>query len=61
MSIDETPSPPDNELLPRHLAPEEIENPYLVLEKFYDFVKLPQARESLWELLRTVVTVSMSR
>lgn len=56
MTSDERQPIPDNELLPRHLTPEEIDDPHLVLDKFYDFAKLPQARESLWEILRAVVT-----
>lgn len=37
---------------PRHLTPEEIENPQLVLQKFYDTFPVDKARHLLNEMLR---------
>lgn len=50
------PSSSECELMPRHLTSEEIDNPELVRQKFFDTARLPQAREFLWEFLRVAVT-----
>jgi len=47
---------PPAELEPRKLTKEQIVNPIEVLHNFFDFVHLPEAREHLWELLKTTVT-----
>ena len=47
---------PPAELEPRKLTKEQIVNPIEVLHNFFDFVHLPEAREHLWELLKTTLT-----
>src|SRR5690349_1276428 len=40
------------------LSPEEVENPYLVLENLFDFAHLPQIREIFWEFFKATITGS---
>lgn len=40
------------------LSSEEIENPYLVIEKLFDFARLPEVREMLWESFKANITGS---
>jgi len=47
-----------SELEPRKLSKEEIENPYDVIDNFFDFAHLPQIRDELWEMLKLTVTSS---
>ncbi|HEX6193701.1 MAG TPA: hypothetical protein VFZ42_15105 [Chitinophagaceae bacterium] len=49
-----------HELMPRKLTEEENKNPLLVIENFFDYSHLPQARDMLWELLKTLVTGNYS-
>jgi hypothetical protein len=44
------------ELAPRKLTPQEIENPFEVIHKLFDYGHLPQLRVDLWELFKTTVT-----
>ena len=37
------------------LSPEEINDPYLVLESFFDYARLPHVRDGMWQFLRTTV------
>ena len=48
----------NTELAPRKLEKEEIKDPMLVLDAFFDYAHLPQVREMLWTLLKTTVTSS---
>jgi len=52
------PDYPSRELEPRKLTPEQVANPMLVVHGLFDFAHLPQLREMLWDVLRTVVTGS---
>lgn len=38
------------------LSPEEMDNPYLVIEEFFDFADVSEIRTLLWEWLKTTVT-----
>jgi hypothetical protein len=49
-----------HELMPRKLTEEEHKNPLLVIEGFFDYAHLPQVREMLWEILKTLVTGNYS-
>lgn len=49
---------PKSELAPRKLSKEEIENPYQVLDNFFDFDHLLQIREELWQMLKLTVSSS---
>ena len=49
---------PPAELEPRNLSKEEIENPYQVIDSFFDYAHLPQVREQLWEWLALTVSGS---
>ena len=40
----------------QYLAPEEMENPQLVIEEFHDFYELNSVRASLLELLQIALT-----
>jgi len=42
--------------IPQYLAPEEMENPQLVLEEFHDFYQLSSVRTSLLDLLQIALT-----
>lgn len=46
---------PEEELKPRKLNKEEIEDPYQVIDGFFDYGHLPQIREHLWEWLQLTV------
>jgi hypothetical protein len=46
---------PTAEFSPRKLSKEEIENPRMVIENFFDFAHLPQIRKMYWELLKVMV------
>lgn len=41
---------------PYSLSKEEMENPYLVIDEIFDFAHLPDAKEILWEWMKTTVT-----
>lgn len=41
---------------PHHLNREEREDPYTVIQEFFSYVHLPEARESLWEWLQLTVS-----
>lgn len=43
------------ELEPRKLSPEEIADPTLVIQSFFDYGHLPQVRADLWNLFKTLV------
>jgi hypothetical protein len=45
-----------SELEPRKLSKEEIENPYEVIDNFFDYAHLPQVRDELWEFLKLTVS-----
>ncbi len=47
---------PPAALHPCRLSREEAEDPYAVIQELFTYVHLPQAREQLWELLKTTVT-----
>jgi hypothetical protein len=47
---------PFSELEPRKLNAEQIADPMLVINEFFNVGHLPQIREMLWELLKTTVT-----
>lgn len=47
---------PSWELKPRKLSPEETEDPLLVIQDFFTYAHLPEIREQLWEMLKTMVT-----
>lgn len=47
--------------LPRYLSSEEIQDPFLVLEGFFDFDHIDGIREKLWELLKVAVTGGYGR
>lgn len=49
------------ELHPRKLTEEEVHNPYLVLDEFFDAASLPQVRDKLWGWLDTTVTSNYSK
>lgn len=49
---------PKSEFEPRKLSKEEIENPYQIIDNFFDFAHLPQIREELWEMLKLTVSSS---
>jgi hypothetical protein len=49
---------PKSEFEPRKLSKEEIENPYQVIDNFFDFAHLPQIRDELWEMLKLTVSSS---
>jgi hypothetical protein len=40
------------------LSPEEINNPYLVLNDFFSIGHLPEVREKLWEFFKVTITGS---
>ena len=41
-----------SELEPRRLTGEEIENPKLVIDDFFEFAHLPEVREFIWEWIK---------
>ncbi len=43
------------EMKPRKLTAEEIDNPELVIEEFFQFAHLPQVRSLMWEGMKTMV------
>jgi hypothetical protein len=47
---------PDHEFMPRELTPEEIAEPTLVIDRFFDYMHLPMHRKVLRELLEALVT-----
>jgi len=47
---------PPTEFVPQRLTKEEIENPYKVIYSLFDFAHLPQIREILWDILKTIVS-----
>jgi hypothetical protein len=47
---------PDYELMPRDLSEEEIKDPNTLIARFFDFMHLPQHRETLREIQNTLVT-----
>lgn len=49
---------PKSEFEPRKLSKEEVENPYQVIDNFFDFAHLPQIRTELWEMLKLTVSSS---
>lgn len=49
---------PSWELQPRKLTSYEREDPISVIHDFFAYAHLPEARELLWELLKTTVTGS---
>ena len=44
------------EMKPRKLSIEEVEHPERVIDEFFQFAQLPQARWFLWEGMKTMVT-----
>lgn len=44
------------EMKPRKLSVEELEHPEQVVEQFFQFAQLPQARWYLWELMKVLVS-----
>lgn len=44
------------EMKPRKLSTEEIENPEKVIDDFFQIAHLPQVREYMWEMMKTLVT-----
>ncbi|MCX6317285.1 MAG: hypothetical protein NTW29_08340 [Bacteroidetes bacterium] len=44
----------------RYLKPDEIENPYLVIERLFANTHLPALREALWQWLRITITGTYS-
>jgi hypothetical protein len=48
------------EMKPRKLSVDEIESPHKVVEDFFQFAHLPQARWYLWESMKTMVTGTFS-
>jgi hypothetical protein len=52
---------PSAELEPRKLGKKEIEDPYQVINSFFDYSHLPQVKEHLWEWLSLTVCGSYYR
>lgn len=51
---------PDHEFLPRELTPEEINDPTLVINDFFDYMHLPQHRKVNRQLVEVLVTGSFN-
>jgi hypothetical protein len=51
---------PRAEFHPRKLTPEEIKKPIGVINSFFDFANLPQARDLMDEWIKTTVTGSFN-
>jgi hypothetical protein len=49
------------ELKPRNLTLAQREDPMLVIQDFFDYAHLPEARQQLWEMLKTIVTGNFPR
>jgi len=47
---------PEHEFAPRGLTVQEVNDPLVFLEAFYDFAHLPQHRQELKEMLNITVT-----
>lgn len=46
----------EDELRPRELTPEERENPYQVINEFFQVGHLPQIRQEMWVFFKAAVT-----
>jgi hypothetical protein len=44
------------ELCPRKLSADEINDPYLVIQQFFEYASLSNCREYLWEWLKVTVS-----
>ncbi|MEP7258525.1 MAG: hypothetical protein ABI687_09055 [Flavitalea sp.] len=49
------------DMAPRKLSLEEIEEPEKVIAAFYDYARLPQVRDCLWEGFKTMVSGTYPR
>jgi hypothetical protein len=47
---------PNRTITTRRLSEEEIKDPYLVINSFFDYASLDTAREYLWEWFKTTVS-----
>jgi hypothetical protein len=47
---------PASELTPRHLTPDEMQDPTQVFNELFQLGHLPQIRQDLWELFKASVT-----
>jgi hypothetical protein len=52
---------PSWELKPRKLSSAQREDPILAIQDFFAYAHLPEAREQMWELLKTLVTGNFPR
>ncbi len=52
---------PTPEMHPRKLSKQEMKDPYLVIEDFFNYAHLPQVREKLWQWFETTVTGNFSK
>jgi hypothetical protein len=49
------------ETCPRKLSKKEAANPHSVIEEFFEYATLPQAKDKLWAWLETTVTGSFNK
>lgn len=50
----------NSEWIPRHLEEDEIQDPFLVIYRFFDYAGIASQREHLWEWLKTMVSGTYS-
>ena len=48
------------EWIPRHLEEDEIQDPFLVIYRFFDYAGITSQRQYLWEWLKTMVSGTYS-
>ena len=53
--------PPSPEMHPRKLSKQEMKDPHLVIEDFFNYAHLPQVRDKLCQWFETTVTGNFSK